>query len=280
MSGVTKAVEKLVERFQVYDRQTGDVVGEYNGRKRAKTAADKKDNEYGAYRYGVRPVAAAAGAVAATAAASSTAAPVVQPAPMMQSIEKVYYDAEFKARHPDFVPEAAPAAPAKPAGKPLGEQTGRPDLAGLAIIDTLPALLKGAVAATLGLPGDLEGLVRLLSGGKQVLPTTEDVQGMLPPVVPADAKGEIADFRRENAKAGETIGEFIPVAPVAIAAKAVKTMGKKGAAKAAAGGAAAATSSKAGGDDQRQTLRNVDGGGKPKPAPASDSTMTSSTARG
>jgi hypothetical protein len=43
-------------RYQVYDRKTGDVVGTYETRRRATRRADRLDNEYGAYRYGVRPV--------------------------------------------------------------------------------------------------------------------------------------------------------------------------------------------------------------------------------
>lgn len=43
------------EQYEVYDRQTGyKVGGPYSSRKRASGVADKKDNEYGAYRYGVR----------------------------------------------------------------------------------------------------------------------------------------------------------------------------------------------------------------------------------
>ena len=156
----------------------------------------------------------------------------------MNELERAMYEAQFRARHPDWTPEVAGADGGQTAGKTLGEQTGRPDLMGLAAMDTLPALLKGSVAASLGLPGDLESLVRLLSGGEQILPTTEDMQAKLPPVVPADAKGDKADFRRESVKAGELIGEFLPVAPFAAAAKVVKAVKKSRSAKAAAGGTA------------------------------------------
>lgn len=44
-------------QYEVYDRQTGVAVGKpYSDAKRARTRRDKLDNEYGAYRYGVRPV--------------------------------------------------------------------------------------------------------------------------------------------------------------------------------------------------------------------------------
>jgi hypothetical protein len=39
--------------FNVIDRQTGKVVGTYSTRVRASRARDKKDLEYGAYRYSV-----------------------------------------------------------------------------------------------------------------------------------------------------------------------------------------------------------------------------------
>ena len=41
--------------YEVYDTKTGKAVGKpYNSRKRARSRADKLDNIYGAYRYGVR----------------------------------------------------------------------------------------------------------------------------------------------------------------------------------------------------------------------------------
>jgi hypothetical protein len=52
------------ESFEVYDRQTGDVVGTYGSLKRASRAVDRRDNEYGGYRYGHRPVAKAKGGMA------------------------------------------------------------------------------------------------------------------------------------------------------------------------------------------------------------------------
>ena len=44
------------EMFEVYDRHTGNVVGTYGSLKAASRAVDKRDNEYGGYRYGKRPV--------------------------------------------------------------------------------------------------------------------------------------------------------------------------------------------------------------------------------
>jgi hypothetical protein len=133
---------------------------------------------------------------------------------MSNELEMAFYDAEFKARHPDFVPEAMPAAPTKPTGRGPDAKGGVTEPA-MALMDTMAGLLKGSVAATLGLPGDVESLVRLLSGGKQVLPTTEDVQGMLPPVVPAGGSKD----RQHTADMAQQAGEFIPLAPVVAARK-------------------------------------------------------------
>jgi hypothetical protein len=49
------------EMFEVYDRQTGDVIGTYGSLKRASRAVDRRDNEYGGSRYSHRPVAKAKG---------------------------------------------------------------------------------------------------------------------------------------------------------------------------------------------------------------------------
>jgi hypothetical protein len=41
-------------RYQIVDRQTGQVVKEFNNKTRARNTRDKMDNDYGAYRYLVR----------------------------------------------------------------------------------------------------------------------------------------------------------------------------------------------------------------------------------
>jgi hypothetical protein len=48
--------EKRQPQFKVVDRVTGEVVGEYLNRNTAGRAMDRKDNEYGAYRYKVVPI--------------------------------------------------------------------------------------------------------------------------------------------------------------------------------------------------------------------------------
>ena len=49
------------ESFEVYDRQSGDVVGTYGSLKRASRAVDRRDNDYGGSRYSHRPVSKAKG---------------------------------------------------------------------------------------------------------------------------------------------------------------------------------------------------------------------------
>lgn len=45
------------QKYEVYDRKSGERVGgPYSTASRARNVRDKKDNEYGGYRYGVRPV--------------------------------------------------------------------------------------------------------------------------------------------------------------------------------------------------------------------------------
>lgn len=42
--------------FEIVDRHTGRVVSTYSNRIRASRKVDRLDNEYGAYRYFVRPI--------------------------------------------------------------------------------------------------------------------------------------------------------------------------------------------------------------------------------
>lgn len=45
--------------YVIVDRHTGATIGKpYTNARRARSRADKLDNEYGAYRYSVRPVGA------------------------------------------------------------------------------------------------------------------------------------------------------------------------------------------------------------------------------
>jgi hypothetical protein len=143
-----------------------------------------------------------------------------------------------------------PVPPQTPAPKRPGEAN-----IGTATMDTLAGVIKGSVAATAGLPGDLRELVNLIAEetatkilGKRWVPTTEEMQAALPPVVkpPADP-GDPAHLDRSNRVAlAEVVGEFLPLAPVAAAVKVAKAVGKKRAAQAAAGTATAAASEPAG----------------------------------
>ena len=76
------------EMFEVYDRQTGDVVGTYGSLKRASRAVDRRDNEYGGYRYGHRPVAKAQGGMAHedVAADKSLIKSMVKPAALKKAM--------------------------------------------------------------------------------------------------------------------------------------------------------------------------------------------------
>lgn len=79
--------------------------------------------------------------------------------------------------------------------------------AGMGLADMLASALRGATVGTLGLPGDLESMIR--SKGTQILPTSEDVSGYLPPV-------------REGEKPSvyEDIGSFLPTNAGKLLAKA------------------------------------------------------------
>jgi hypothetical protein len=119
-------------------------------------------------------------------------------------------------------------------------ELGRP-VAGL--FDMLAGALKGGVAQTLGLPGDIESLVRLLTGGEQVMPTTEDMEGKLPAVIPPRTTDLVTGgdrLRQVPAEFGQGIGEVVglgkapgmAVKGVAAGAKALaptaKEMARKG----------------------------------------------------
>jgi hypothetical protein len=146
-------------------------------------------------------------------------------------------------RLPEVVVTGEPEAPTDaggPAGVPEprfgrgGVTKARSEAAGglevpvMALADTLAGALRGTVAQSLGLPGDIESLIRLLTGGEQVLPTTEDIseKGVripftdtkvtLSPVVPPGAPN--AEERRKTADIAGKLGEYNPIlgAPEAV----------------------------------------------------------------
>lgn len=137
--------------------------------------------------------------------------------------------------------EAEPDGPGGPAGEPQprfgrggvtkaqSEAAGGLEKPAMALADTLAGALRGTVAQSLGLPGDIESLVRLLTGGEQVLPTTERVSEMLPPVVPPGAPDAAA--RQQTAEIAGKLGEFNPIvgAPeaVKIGVKGAKAIGRE-----------------------------------------------------
>jgi N-acetylglutamate synthase-like GNAT family acetyltransferase len=171
----------------------------------------------------------------------------------MDEFDRRYVSMLNERDYPTPVPEVTPAkAEAPPKAEPLPGQLagmvrmqGRAEAArhqaaqppaekpsqyppvtvgdiGLTVMDTLASLLKGATASTLGLPGDIESLVRLLTGGEQRLATTEDMTAKLPPVVP-----EGSDPRRKETEEGASkVGELFGVspAPVKISKGAIKAV--------------------------------------------------------
>lgn len=85
----------------------------------------------------------------------------------------------------------------------------------VALLDTLAGALKGATAQTLGLPGDIRSILDLISQegatkylGEPVMPTTEQMQDILPAVVPQGVANQ-AD-REYTAKMASEIGTFLP----------------------------------------------------------------------
>jgi hypothetical protein len=96
----------------------------------------------------------------------------------------------------------------------------------VALMDALAGVLRGGVAQTLGLPGDIESLVRMLTGGDNVMPTTEDMNAKLPPVVPPGVTDLVTgkNPREFSSDFGQAVGEIggLGKAPSA-AVDAVKT---------------------------------------------------------
>lgn len=160
-----------------------------------------------------------------------------------QSMDGMQLAAADTGRLPEVVVtgEAEPDGPGGPAGEPQprfgrggvtkaqSEAAGGLEKPAMALADTLAGALRGTVAQSLGLPGDIESLVRLLTGGEQVLPTTERVSEMLPPVVPPGAPDAAA--RQQTAEIAGKLGEFNPIvgAPeaVKIGVKGAKAIGRE-----------------------------------------------------
>ena len=115
----------------------------------------------------------------------------------------------------------------RPSKRPLSEAL-------LGLGDVIAGATRGGVKEFLGTPGDLESLVRerglglpanvlrLLmptrSGKETTLPTSEDFDEYLPPVVPKGA--ENYDERARTAGIAQSLGEFNPVVPLSYAAAA------------------------------------------------------------
>jgi len=113
---------------------------------------------------------------------------------------------------------------AKPSGVRVGRagispeqsaKAGGLDRPLVALLDTLAGALKGATAQTLGLPGDIRSILDLISQegaqkylGEPVMPTTEQMQDILPAVVPQGVANQ--SEREQTAKMASEIGTFLP----------------------------------------------------------------------
>lgn len=159
----------------------------------------------------------------------------------LNSLAELDFPTMPPARLPEVVVtgEPEPAGPGGPAGKPQprfgrggvtkarSEAAGGLEVPAMGLADTLAGALRGTVAQSLGLPGDIESLVRLLTGGEQVLPTTERVSEMLPPVVPENAPDMVGYSAAERRKTADVAGKFGEFNPIVGAPEAVK-LGVKG----------------------------------------------------
>lgn len=134
-----------------------------------------------------------------------------------QRYAQTLFERDYPAPPPEPVESKPAAAPSQ--GSRARAQETAPGVAdaGMALMDMLAGALKGAVAQTIGLPGDIESLYRVIADGQQKMLTTEDIQKLLPAIVPNGDKA-----REHTAKTAEKLGEFLPVAPVGIVKEAAK----------------------------------------------------------
>ena len=90
--------------------------------------------------------------------------------------------------------------------------------------DMMAGALRGSVAATSGVGGDIRELIDLFGAdavekvlGKRVMPTTEEMKKILPSAVPQDASAS----RKHTAEMFGSLGEFAPTPMTGTAAKAL-----------------------------------------------------------
>jgi len=78
---------------------------------------------------------------------------------------------------------------------------------GRGMMDTAAGMLKGSAQAAVGMPGDIESLIRMLAGSKgQTLPTTDRVKAFIDKYAPL---GLPADEGTDGRTAAEYFGEFM-----------------------------------------------------------------------
>jgi hypothetical protein len=87
----------------------------------------------------------------------------------------------------------------------------------IGLLDTLAGALRGAVAQTIGLPGDIRSILDMINQegaekylGKAVLPTTEEMLAgdMLPPVLKEGVPNR--EKRQKAVDVAQEIGTFLP----------------------------------------------------------------------
>ena len=90
--------------------------------------------------------------------------------------------------------------------------------------DMMAGALRGSVAGTAGAAGDISDISRTLAPdtmqtvfGRRVMPTTEEMNKMLPPAVPQNA----SPSRKHTAETFGSLGEFMPTPMAGTAAKAL-----------------------------------------------------------
>lgn len=113
------------------------------------------------------------------------------------------------------------------AQKPLTLELVKKDLISfkepaMALADMFASALRGSVAATSGVGGDIRELIDLFGAeavekvlGKRVMPTTEEMNKILPPAVPENA----SPSRKKTAETYGALGEFMPLPMTGRAAK-------------------------------------------------------------
>jgi hypothetical protein len=136
-----------------------------------------------------------------------------------QRYAQTLFERDYPAPPPEPVESKPAAAPTKGSGERAQHPAMTPEDVGLTIMDTFAGLAKGAVAQSIGVGGDIRTLVDMVAEepakkimGERMLPTTEEMQRLLPQLFPDGV--QVDPRRRATAAASEKAGEFLPIAPI------------------------------------------------------------------